>query len=68
MAGLSEKLATAWRRRWWRPDAAALAAYAGLRPVVVITGASQGIGLALARQFARARHDLLLIARQSEPL
>jgi short-subunit dehydrogenase len=68
MAGLSEKLATAWRRRWWRPDAAALAAYAGLRPVVVVTGGSQGIGLALARQFARARQDLLLIARQPEPL
>ena len=68
MAGLSEKLATAWRRRWWRPDAAALAAYAGLRPMVVVTGASQGIGLALARQFARARHDLLLIARKAEPL
>jgi uncharacterized protein len=68
MAGLSEKLATAWRRRWWRADAAALAAYAGLRPMVVVTGASQGIGLALARQFARARHDQLLIARNAEPL
>jgi uncharacterized protein len=68
MAGLSEKLATAWRRRWWRADAAALAAYAGLRPTVVVTGGSDGIGLALARQFARARHDLLLIARRAEPL
>jgi len=68
MAGLTERLATAWRRRWWHPDAAALAAYAGLRPVAVITGASGGIGLALARQFARGRHDLLLIARNAEPL
>ena len=68
MANLTEKLATAWRRRWWRPDPAALAVYAGLRPMVVITGASGGIGLALARQFARGRHDLLLIARNAKPL
>jgi len=68
MAGLTERFASAWRRRWWRPDSAALAAYAGLRPVTVITGASGGIGAALARQFARGRHDLLLIARSAEPL
>jgi uncharacterized protein len=68
MAGLTEKLATAWRRRWWRPDAAALAAYAGLRPMTVITGATGGIGAALARQFARGRHDLLLIARNAGAL
>jgi short-subunit dehydrogenase len=68
MASLTERLATAWRRRWWRPDPAALAAYAGLRPMTVVTGASGGIGLALARQFARGQHDLLLIARKAEPL
>ena len=39
-----------------------------LRPMTVVTGASQGIGLALARHFARCRHDLLLIARRPEPL
>jgi uncharacterized protein len=68
MAGLTEKLANAWRRRWWRPDAAALATYAGLRPITVVTGATGGIGAALARQFARGRHDLLLIARNPEAL
>jgi short-subunit dehydrogenase len=68
MAGLTERFASAWRRRWWRPDPAALAAYAGLRPMTVITGASGGIGAALARQFARGLHDLLLIARSVEPL
>jgi short-subunit dehydrogenase len=68
MAGLTEKIASAWRRRWWQPDAAALAAYEGLRPRTVVTGASGGIGLALARQFARGRHDLLLIARNPEAL
>jgi hypothetical protein len=32
-------------------------------PVAVITGASEGLGLALAKEFARARHALLLVAR-----
>ncbi len=32
-------------------------------PVTVITGASEGLGLALAREFARAGHGLLLVAR-----
>jgi short-subunit dehydrogenase len=57
-----------WRRRLWRPDTAALAAYAGLRPVVVVTGGSEGIGLALARRFAAAGNDLMLVARRPEPL
>lgn len=61
-------LLQAWRRRWWRPDPAALAAYEGLRPLTVVTGASEGIGYALARQFAAGGHDLLLIARRLEPL
>lgn len=57
-----------WRRRHWRADPAALAAYAGLRPFTVVTGGSEGIGLALARRFAGAGNDLLLIARRPEPL
>jgi uncharacterized protein len=39
-----------------------------LRPMVVVTGASEGIGYALARRFAAAGNDLLLIARRPEPL
>jgi hypothetical protein len=56
-----------WRRRYWRPgpDTARLA---GLQPMIVVTGASRGIGLALARQLAREHVPLLLVARQLEPL
>jgi NADP-dependent 3-hydroxy acid dehydrogenase YdfG len=37
-------------------------------PLVVITGASSGIGLGLARAFAREGHPLLLLSRHIEPL
>ena len=62
------KLIEAWRRRYWRADPAALAAYAGLRPFTLVTGGSEGIGLALARRFAGAGNDVLLVARRPEPL
>lgn len=62
------KLLQGWRRRWWRTDPAALARFEGLRPVVVVTGGSEGIGLALARQFAAAGSDVMLVARRLGPL
>jgi uncharacterized protein len=37
-------------------------------PAVVITGATQGIGKALAAEFARGRHTLLLVARDEARL
>jgi uncharacterized protein len=58
-------LAQWWRRRHWRPDPAALKLFDGLEPAVVITGASEGIGLALAQSYARDGRALVLIARNS---
>ncbi|MFQ5625343.1 MAG: SDR family NAD(P)-dependent oxidoreductase [Methyloligellaceae bacterium] len=37
-------------------------------PVTVVTGASEGLGLALAHEFARARHGVLLVARAKAAL
>jgi len=40
----------------------------GLRPITVITGASAGIGVELARIFARNGHELVLVARRQDRL
>lgn len=39
-----------------------------MRPVTLITGASAGIGVALARVFARNGHQLVLVARRTSKL
>jgi len=40
----------------------------GLKPVAIITGASSGIGTALARVFAANGHQLVLVGRQQDQL
>lgn len=62
------QLLQTWRRRWWRPDPAALAAFEGLTPMTIVTGGSEGIGFELARRFAAAGNNVMLIARRAEPL
>ena len=67
MSGVFQKLERAWARRY-------VSAVARSHPddqrrdIVLITGASEGIGLALARQFAAAGHDLALVARSADKL
>src|SRR5271166_6006027 len=38
------------------------------KQLVVVTGASQGIGLAIAHAFASEGHPLLLVSRHPQPL
>src|SRR5262249_435126 len=65
---LQASLLQAWRRRRWQPDRAALAAYQGLKPMVVVTGASEGIGCRSGRRFAAAGNDLVVVAPRPQPL
>ena len=63
-----KSLLSRWRRRHWRADPKQLEAFAGLAPVTVITGASDGIGRAFASRLAAQGHTLLLIARTGPDL
>ena len=52
----------------WRRAVRSARAMTERRPVTLITGASAGIGAALARTFARNGHELMLVARREQRL
>jgi short-subunit dehydrogenase len=62
MANWLQRLEVRWMRRYASPPVA-LPDDAGRQPVTLITGGSEGIGRALATEFAARGHRLMLIAR-----
>lgn len=62
------RLVDQWLSRNAHPEPDALESVAHLKPIVVITGGSRGIGLELARRFARSGSDVALIARNDAAL
>ncbi len=57
-----------WIKRAALPDAGAIAAVAHLIPAVVVTGGSDGIGLEIAREFAKLGRAVFLVARDEARL
>jgi uncharacterized protein len=62
------KIGDLWVRRNARPAAGALRAIAQLTPATVVTGASEGLGLELARLLAREGRAIVLLARSLDLL
>lgn len=66
--GLLVSLSDRWVSRSASPAPEAVAAVAGLEPATIITGASEGLGFALASHIAREGRVVVLLARRIEPL
>ncbi len=62
------KIGDMWVRRRASPDPKAVEAVQGLMPATVVTGASEGLGFALARRLAREGRGIVLLARSVEVL
>ena len=62
------RLADLWLARRAEPSPAALQAVAGLQPATLVTGGSRGIGRAIARRFARAGNNVVVVARDADEL
>lgn len=67
-SNLLRRIGDAWVGRWAKPEPQAHAAVAHFKPAVLITGASEGIGRALALHLDPRSAALILIARRAEPL
>lgn len=57
-----------WLRRAWRLDAAKVASVSQGMPATIITGGSEGIGRAIADEFARRGDTVVLVARSAPAL
>jgi hypothetical protein len=66
--GLLMSLADRWVSRRASPAPEALAAVRGLEPATVVTGASEGLGFALASRIALEGRVVVLVARRVELL
>ena len=67
MGNWLQRLESRWMRRY-AGSPISLPGDAGRAPCVIVTGASEGIGRALANEFAARGHNLLVIARNAAAL